>query len=147
MKRFDYTLENVLNLRIKTEDDRLIDFSRAQQSYHKHLKFFENIEDEIREVQKSSQSIEPNQLASRKRHYYYLENLRLKKERYKNIVNEAGKTCEMKRQAFENARIKRKTLETHKEKQLLVHKRDQKREEERMLDEMAVTAFKRRLEL
>lgn len=147
MKRFDYTLENVLKLRIKTEDDRLIDFSIAQHSYHKHLKFFEKIEDEIKEVQKSSQSIEPNQLASGKRHYYYLENLRLKKERYKNIVNEAGRTCEMKRQAFEKARIKRKTLETHKEKQLVVHKRDQKREEERMLDEMAVTAFKRRLEL
>ncbi|HKL10783.1 MAG TPA: flagellar FliJ family protein [Clostridia bacterium] len=147
MKKFDYTLENVLKLRIKTEDDRLVDFSRAQQSYFKHLKFLENIDEEISEVQKSGQSDKTNQLAYRKHNYYYLENLRLKKERCKNTVNEAGKICEMKRQAFEKAQIKRKTLETHKEKQIVVHKREQKREEERMLDEMAVTAFKRRREL
>jgi len=147
MKGFDYALENVLKLRAKSEDDRLIDFSKAQRTYRKQIEFLEDIECEIKDIQSSYENVESDKLASSKRYYYYLENLRSKKERHKNIVDEAERTCEMKRQAFEKAKIKRKTLETHKEKQMVVYKRKQKREEERMLDEMAVTAFKRRLEL
>lgn len=147
MKGFDYTLENVLNLRMKTEDDRLADFARAKKQYHEHLESVKDIEGEIGETQKSFISIKGNGLESIRHHYYYLENLRDKKLKSEDLVKEAGRTCEVRRQAYEKAQIKRKTIEMHREKKLEAYNSEQKKLEERMLDEMAVTAFKRKREL
>jgi len=112
MKGFNYTLENVLKLRMKTEDERLADFARAKKKYHEHLESVKDIEGEIGETQESCISIEANRVESIKRRYYYLENLRDKKEKREDLANEAGRTCEMRRQAYEKAQIKRKTIES-----------------------------------
>ncbi|MBK5251273.1 MAG: flagellar export protein FliJ [Peptostreptococcaceae bacterium] len=147
MKGFDYTLENVLKLRIQTEVERLSEFSSAQRNYNEHMESVVKIESEIDGIIDSFQKAKPTQVASRKHYYFYLENLRFKKGQQNDLLHEAGKFCERKRQAFEKAQIKRKTIESHREKQLDVYKLGEKKKEECILDEMAVIAFKRRLEL
>ncbi|GEM_PF-3062561 len=144
MKGFDYELENVLKLRIEKEDNRLFDFARAKQNYDKKLESLKCIEGEIGEMQELCSDIELKRIDCIKSHYYYLENLRFKQEKSHDLASEAGKACELKRQAYQNAQVKRKTIETHKEKQRSAYDMEQKKKEERMLDEMAVTAFKRK---
>jgi len=147
MKGFDYALESVLKIRMKKEDDRLFDFARAKRKHDERLESLKEIEGEIGEIQESFSNTENKRIEYIKNNYFYLENLRFKKEKTKNMASEAGRACELKRQAYEKAQANRKTIETHKEKQRDVYKMEQKRKEERMLDEMAVTAFKRKREL
>lgn len=147
MKRFEYTLENVLKLRAQTEDERLSDFSSALQKYNEHLQMVERIDAEIDTALEAFQRDSAAKIAARKHGYLYLEHLRGKKEKQRSLLLEAGRVCEGKRHAFKKAQISRKTLEVHKDKQFGVHREELKREEERSIDEIAVTAFKRRLEL
>jgi len=147
MKGFDYSLENVLKFRMKVEDDKLLDFVKAKNSYLENLKSVEEIEAVIAKAGKPAKACEGNRLEFIKSQYYYLESLRRKKDKREHQAKEAGKTCEIRRMDYENAQIKRKTIEIHREKQLESYKKKQRKEEEQMLDEIAVAAFKRKLEL
>jgi len=147
MKGFDYSLENVLKIRIKKEDDRLVDFAMAKRKYDERMESLKHIDGKIGEMQESYSDVEKIHIENIKSQYLYLENLRFKKEKTQNMASEAERACELKRQAYEKAQVNRKTIETHKEKQREVYNKEQKKKEERMLDEMAVTAFKRKLEL
>ena len=144
MKGFEYGLENVLKLRNQREDESLSAFSKAQREHLECQSGLERLESEIDSTLTSLQGVAPGEIAARRSHDQYMEHLRLKKEHQKNLLQETGRRCESRRRDLEQARMNRKALETHRDKQLGVFKEEQRKKEERQLDELAVTAFKRR---
>ncbi|MEA3423145.1 MAG: hypothetical protein U9Q80_05085 [Bacillota bacterium] len=144
MKNRKYSLESILKIRQVKEEKKLSEMSLLLNQYLKEVeterKMAVNIENTIYKM-----NIEKNtNIRNQKSYYLYLEKLRLELNEEKRVVRQTERDYEVKKKEYIKAQMDRKLIEKHKEKYVETINLEMKKNEELMLDELAIVSFNRR---
>ncbi|MBN2258989.1 MAG: flagellar FliJ family protein [Clostridiales bacterium] len=144
MKKFKYSLENILKLRNDNEDKKLTEMSVSLNQYLKDVESEEVMAHTIEETIDKMHSTNASNVRDQKSYYLYLEKLRYELEEQKKIVDQAKMAYEAKKEEYIKAQMDRKLIEKHKEKKIEASELEVKRAEEQLLGEMAIASFNRK---
>lgn len=141
MENFKFSLQKVLDMKIKDEEESKIKYSKAQNEKRvveqelKNLKFnYKKYSDEINIEDIVSRKITSNYLNSLSNIINIKSNELLKKE---EVVNEV-------RLELIDKQIKRKSLEKLKDNKYILHKKKEDKKEQDINDEFGLYAYLRR---
>lgn len=144
-KRFQFRLDPVLKYRERIEDDRKNAFGEAQGHVMKQQQSIEQISTaRSMEFDSISNLVQHNAAISRiSDSYRYLASLHVQRLHEENALRQLKEVAERKRQEYVEARKKRRALEMLREKRKEEHRYELDREEQQMLDDIALQRFNR----
>ncbi|MDF1616828.1 flagellar export protein FliJ [Petrocella sp. FN5] len=138
MAKFHYSMENILNVKTKIEEQKKMELAKAMMAHKVEIKKQEAIKAELdttiedfRERQKQSHSVSEFKRLSHNVNYYEKAY-----KAQKEVVVKAKEKVEAKRKALQNALEEKKIQEKLKEKALDVFIEEEKYKEIKMLDEI-----------
>ncbi|PKM68081.1 MAG: hypothetical protein CVU95_05390 [Firmicutes bacterium HGW-Firmicutes-2] len=138
MAMFRYSMENILNVKIKIEEQKKMELAKAMMDLRVEIEKQEGIKAELditidafRERQKQSQSVSEFQRLSHNVNYYEKAH-----KVQKQIVLKAEALVEKRRKALQKALEEKKIQEKLKEKALNIFLEEEKYKEIKILDEI-----------
>ncbi|HHY81553.1 MAG TPA: flagellar export protein FliJ [Clostridiales bacterium] len=144
MKRFRYSMQNILDYRRNIEEEKKLKFADALNEYMQQKEILCSYEKELSSAYSSKLSRSQHQVYELKNLYQYIHYLKEKIEIQKRLVTEAEKTMESWRQQLISAQKDRKMIEKHKEKALSQYYSELDQAEQKTIDELALYSHMRR---
>ncbi|WP_031518088.1 flagellar export protein FliJ [Desulfofalx alkaliphila] len=140
MKKFQFRLEPVLQLRCQKEKEALLQQSRADTLYRERLKALKETENTLNNSLKPL----PNNPVGELHRILYQDHLRMKMVQQTHQVHLAQQKVEEARQVSRVARQERMVLEKLKEKQLQEHLDYTRMLETKIIDELGTGMYYRK---
>lgn len=140
MKKFQFTLEPVLQQRAKKEQEALVVKARADMLYQERLQALEQTEQTLNQ---SLNAYTHNPMGELHR-IMYQEHLRCKISQQAQLVQQAKQKADQAWQASMTARQERMVMEKLKERRLEEHRYTNQVLEAKETDEMATAMFNRK---
>lgn len=144
MKKFKYSLENVLKIRYKNENKKLNDMSISLNKYLDNVNTKKSMTKKIVRIIDEMNTEKILNIRYQKYYYLYLEKSRLELEEQKRIVKQVKTDYESKKEDYIKAQMDRKVIEKHKGKYIEMINMEIKEEEEQMFNELAIVSFNRK---
>jgi len=140
MKPFSFKLDSVLNYRNYLEKTAQSDLFNARNEYERKEKEIERLTGKRMEMAKecSNEGIQGIDVSLYRIYRTFLKKLDLDLERAHMELKIQEKKVKDKEAALKEKSIKKKTLESLKDLQLQKHMRELEREEQKVMDELAV---------
>lgn len=143
MKKFNFRLQKVLDIRINKEEESKIKFKDAQLQREK-------VQDKLNELKVNHNKYntwdKTKSIIEQKIKNNYLNALEIQISNKKNELQEKNKLVEQKREELKQCQVERKTVELLKEKQLDKYIKEQNQIEQKANDEFALYGYIRRCE-
>jgi|LGVF01.1.fsa_nt_gb flagellar FliJ protein len=144
MKNNKYSLENILKIRHDKEDKKLNEMSLLLNQYLEDIETEKKMIVDIEKTIYKMNSEKISNIRNQKSYYLYLEKLRFELDEQKRAVKQAERDYEEKKKEYIEAQMDRKVIEKHKERYVETINLEIKKNEELMLDELAIVSFNRR---
>ncbi len=144
MKNNKYSLENILKIRHDKEDKKLNEMSLLLNQYLEDIETEKKMIVDIEKTIYKMNSEKISNIRNQKSYYLYLEKLRFELDEQKRAVKQAERDYEEKKKEYIKAQMDRKVIEKHKERYVETINLEIKKNEELMLDELAIVSFNRR---
>ena len=143
MERFKFALEHVLKYRQNLEDQEKILLAKAMQRVRQEEGAARQLhEEKYRSI--SSFDIRVADLMYMRQHESYMSLLDLRIQNQQQQLAKAEKVCNTARVRVVDASSKRKALERLKDKQWAEYQREQLKAEQKVLDEVGISAYSRK---
>lgn len=146
MGKFVFKLQAVLNLKKQIEDSVKNELGKAAQELKRQIKILEDIEIErdeyIHDI--NSQSTSGTSVGKLKNYNLYISLLKDKMVYQKNNIKNAQKSVDMYREQLIIAVQERKMMEKLREKKFAEYLKEQQKEEQKLIDEIASFNHKRK---
>jgi len=145
MKSFQYRLESLLEDRKRTETDARKQFSHIAGVFHSHEEELAQRRTRYEEACRRSQDPgRPLTVEDVRNRILYKDYLHNTVEEQKKITEEARRQMEREREKLVQARKNLKVLDKHKEQQYNSFLKERDRQEQGLMDELAVMRFSHR---
>jgi len=144
MKNKKYSLENILKVRHDKEDKKLKEMSLLLNQYLEDIETEKKMIVDIEKIIYKMNSEKISNIRNQKSYYLYLEKSRVELGEQKKAVKRAERDYEEKKKEYIKAQMDRKVIEKHKERYVETINLKMKKNEELMLDELAIVSFNRR---
>lgn len=139
MKKFEFSLQKILNFREFTRKECEIELGRANQEVARIQSELENVAGEfVKTRQSCDASSDPFQMVSASQYYSYLNK---KKEKLLEDLTSAQLVAEEKKAAFIEAMQKQKALEKLKETKFEKWNEERKKEEQAIIDDIVIAKY------
>lgn len=143
MERFKFALEHVLKYRQNLEDQEKISLAKAMQRVRQEEGAARQLhEEKYRSI--SSFDIRVADLMYMRQHESYMSLLDLRIQNQQKQLAKAEKACNTARVRVVDAASKRKVLERLKDKQWAEYQQEQLKAEQKVLDEVGISAYSRK---
>lgn len=143
MKKFNFRLQKVLDIRIDKEEESKRNFRDAQLQREKVQEKLNELKDDHHKYSAWDKS---KSIVEQKIKINYLNALELQINDKNDELEEKNKIVEQKREELKQKQIERKTVELLKEKQLNEYLKEQNEIEQKANDEFALYGYIRRTE-
>ncbi len=144
MKNKKYSLESILKIRHDKEEEKLNEMSLLLNQYLENVETEKKMTSDIDDTVYKMNSEKISNIRNQKSCYLYLEKLRFELDEQKRTVEQAERDYEGKKKEYIKAQMDRKVIEKHKERYVETINLEMKKNEELMLDELAIVSFNRR---
>ncbi|MGL4981659.1 MAG: flagellar export protein FliJ [Treponemataceae bacterium] len=142
MKKFNFSLQKILELREHEENKSEIELAKA-------LSHAEKIKQEMNDIDQQFAQTQENARANFSMHSYsivdqFLSKLKSRKDELSILLENANKVIEEKQKIMHEAMKNRKIITTLKDHKLKEHKKILQQEEDYFLDDIASTLFEKK---
>lgn len=145
MKKFDFTLQSLLELRLCEEDAAKTALAARESEYQSRLQEFNTIKEELHDFQEREKIHRQNASVMPLRHSVsWRHELKLRLLKKGQEIQEVTIDIQRSRKELSRLMIARKSLETLREKKFEEWKKEQNRREQIFLDELSYNAYSRR---
>ena len=144
MKIFKYSMESVLSYRKNIEEEKKQEFSAVQKKYLDERKVLINLNDKLANINTNLINSPPRETIELKNLEQYKELLRGRIERQEQLLTEIEEDLEEKRSQMSEAQKDRKMVEKHREKTFYKYLYDVNRQEQKIIDEFAISSYFRK---